>query len=425
MGYLRPTQLDAEGEAFAALYRRHFGLVWSLTLHLGVPAAAREDVAQEVWITIHRRMCTLRPGASVRAWVASITRHVAMHHRRADGRRNRKHAALTVVTGVCEDIHDADAITTIDDTLREMDPAQRETFVLVAVAELNGPEVARVLGVPLNTVYSRLRLARARLATALTEAQEREAYQMLRTAPQEQRAASRVWLAVITDLGWRDAAPTIVTAASTTFTGKLAVVAMSALATVLGTAALGGIGDRSAHAGAVTAALAQRADVDEEPQAPGDASQGDASEVTAPVVDAPVVPVLLPSVPVRAAAAAPAGRHAPAHRTASRGDGSRREDRPAAPVVAPTDTLAAEAALLGQARRALNEGDPASARAILSRHASEFPDGRLAIDRRAVWVRMLCAAGEPAQARRELQALLREHPGAPAAVAVRDVCAVP
>lgn len=422
MGYLQPTKLDADGEAFAALYRRHFGLVWSLTLHMGVPAAAREDVAQEVWITIHRRMHSLRADASVRAWVASITRNVAMHHRRADGRRHRKHAALTVVTGVNEGIHDADAITTIDDTLRAMDPAQRETFVLVAVAELSGPEVAEVLGVPLNTVYSRLRLARARLATALTEAQEREAAMLLREAPQQQRAASRVWLAVITDLGWRDAAPALMTAASTTFTGKLAVVAISALATVMGTAALGGRGDRSAHAGAVASAVAPR-----------DASASREPAPHEPAPDEPVAPaepLLAPPLQEPTSIAPPVVHHvdASAARTTARTEvAPRRESKQEPPHESPTapivDALAAEAALLSQARRALSDGDPARARELLTQQAREFPEGRLAIDRRAAWVRMLCAAGESTQARYQLKKLLRDHPGAAAAVAVRDVCA--
>jgi RNA polymerase sigma-70 factor (ECF subfamily) len=441
MGYLRPAPLDAEGEAFAALYRRHFGLVWSLTLHLGVPAAAREDVAQEVWMTIHRRMGALREGASMRAWVASITRHVVLHHRRADGRRSRKHAALTVVTGVCEEIHHADAITTIDDTLRAMDPAQRETFVLVAVAELTGPEVAQVLGVPLNTVYSRLRLARARLAMALsdahTEERQRAAEAGLRDEPNTQGAASRVWLALVTDLGWREATPSVVSATTTGLTGKLAVVATSALATVLGTAALGGLGDRSAHADAVPAAsVAVIDDAARDPRTrpvPEVDARAPATvhEVAAiPTGDPMPMPSddpreVVPGTTVPARHAAPHASAAAAKTRASvKATPAQVDDGAPSSIAAKPlpDMIGAEAALLGEARRALRDGDPSRARLILTEHATTFADGRLAIDRRALWARMLCAAGDAAAAREHVQALLRDQPRAPAAVAVRDVC---
>jgi RNA polymerase sigma-70 factor (ECF subfamily) len=424
MGFLRPPKLDADGEAFAALYRRHFGLVWSLTLHLGVPPAAREDVAQEVWLAIHRRLHSLRPDASSRAWVASIARNVALHHHRTDGRRNRKHGALTIVTDICGSTHDADALASIEDALRDMDPGQREAFILIAVEELSGPEAAEVLGVPLNTVYSRLRLARARLARALTEIDDAEAAVALRSTPPQQRAAHRVWLALAVDFGWRDVAPTVATAATTaTWTGKLAVVATSAFVTVLGTAALGGRGDTSAHAHATSVVVPSHA---REPvPVLGDAPRDVVPAET--IVEAPAIAtasiaaasVATPSIDAAPTAAPP---RAPTRRAAPRDAAVAKPEPPAVEATAAVDTLAAEAALLGRARRALSDGDPALARTLLQQHASEFPSGRLAIDRRATWVRMLCASAESAQARHELKKLVREHPTAPAVVAVRDVC---
>ncbi len=45
--------------------------------------------------------------------------------------------------------------------LDQMDDAKREVLVLSEWEEMSSPEIAEVLGIPLNTVYSRLRLARA------------------------------------------------------------------------------------------------------------------------------------------------------------------------------------------------------------------------------------------------------------------------
>jgi RNA polymerase sigma factor (sigma-70 family) len=418
---LGQAELTGRGQTFASLYRRHFGFVWSLTAHFGVPPAAREDVAQDVWLAIHRRIDALRPEASSRAWVASIARNVALHLHRAQGRRLRKHAALTVVADMTLPPPSTDAIATLEVVLQRMEPAQREVFLLIAVEELSGPEVAAALGIPLNTVYSRLRLARARLAAAVSEIEERDAVTALRVEPPSRGAANRMWFALAMDLGWRTATP--MTLAST-WTAKLAVVAVSAMTTVVGTAALGGHGDRSAHAHPSIAVGSA---------APGVPASARASSAPTPAsVAAPVLPEL-PEPPVIATmAAAISPVPATVHRRATPTVRSvprlkPRAPTPAEPVAesASAATLAAESALLGQAQRALSARDPARARSLLEQHADQFPHGDLALDRRAAWARMLCVAGE-AEAARELAASLgREHPRVPAVVALRDVCRAP
>ncbi|HWB76801.1 MAG TPA: sigma-70 family RNA polymerase sigma factor, partial [Nannocystaceae bacterium] len=181
---------------FAALYRHQFGFVWSLTAHFGVPQAAREDVAQEVWLIVHRRLDTLRPDASARAWVASITRRVASRHHRAQQRADRKLAALEVIEERSNATFRPDSFALVDAALAGMEPAQREVFLLTQVEELSGPEVAEILEVSVNTVYSRLRLARARLADALAELErdEHEVIESLREPLPSKRVSARVWL---------------------------------------------------------------------------------------------------------------------------------------------------------------------------------------------------------------------------------------
>jgi RNA polymerase sigma-70 factor (ECF subfamily) len=52
---------------------------------------------------------------------------------------------------------------------------KRDVFVLSVLEELSAPEVAEILGVKLNTVYSRLRLVRADFRAALDKVAAREA----------------------------------------------------------------------------------------------------------------------------------------------------------------------------------------------------------------------------------------------------------
>jgi RNA polymerase sigma-70 factor (ECF subfamily) len=90
---------------FDALYRRHFRFTWSVLRRLGVPEAAIEDAAQEVWVIVHRRLDALESPRAVRSWLFQIARRVAARHRRGEQRSRRKidafghlAAELTVVS---------------------------------------------------------------------------------------------------------------------------------------------------------------------------------------------------------------------------------------------------------------------------------------------------------------------------------------
>ena len=58
--------------------------------------------------------------------------------------------------------------------LDQLPMEQRAVFVLHELDEQSAPEVAEALGTPLNTVYSRLRLARERFRAAVEALQKGE-----------------------------------------------------------------------------------------------------------------------------------------------------------------------------------------------------------------------------------------------------------
>ena len=58
----------------------------------------------------------------------------------------------------------------LDSLLAELDEAQREVFVMADLHDFSAPEIAEITGANLNTVYSRLRLARQTLAAAAARA---------------------------------------------------------------------------------------------------------------------------------------------------------------------------------------------------------------------------------------------------------------
>lgn len=146
---------------------------------LGVSDDAIDDVTQDVFLVVHRRLPDFDHRAPVRAWVFGIARNLARKHRERLGRARTR---LQVVHGgppeaPDETVSRRQAAQIVERFLDSLDDDKRAVFVLCEVDGLSAPEVAHALGVKLNTVYSRLRAARQRFArvVARAEAQRRRA----------------------------------------------------------------------------------------------------------------------------------------------------------------------------------------------------------------------------------------------------------
>lgn len=165
----RPESSGADDFVVAA-YHEHFDYLWGLIGRLGVPRSQLEDAVQEVFMVLHRRRHEFRGDASVRTWLHGIAVHVARRQRD----RARRHAApphgVLVPQAPMSPEAGASAkqsLARLDRILAGLADEQREVFVLAEVGELAAPEIAELLALNLNTVYSRLRLARAHVRAAL------------------------------------------------------------------------------------------------------------------------------------------------------------------------------------------------------------------------------------------------------------------
>jgi RNA polymerase sigma-70 factor (ECF subfamily) len=160
---------------FATVYRAHAAFVRRSVRHLDVPDASADDVLHDVFLIVHRRLGDFDGRTSMRAWLFGIARRVAMHHRRGRARRSRRERAAPIpVAAPCpEDVAaQRQAAQWVEGFLAELDPTQRAVFVLCEIEGLAAPEVAAATGTKLNTVYSRLRLARRRFERAVADRHE-------------------------------------------------------------------------------------------------------------------------------------------------------------------------------------------------------------------------------------------------------------
>ena len=134
-----------------------------------------DDVVQEVFIVVHARLGTLQRPASLRSWLYGIVRRTVSTHHRARHTRSAHETPEPAIdeSAVAFQPSPFDAAVLGDDVkllwriLAELDEARREVLVLAELGEMTMPEVAEAIGVPLNTAYSRLRLARQEFSEAL------------------------------------------------------------------------------------------------------------------------------------------------------------------------------------------------------------------------------------------------------------------
>ncbi len=157
----------------ASAFREHYPFVLRALVGLGVPPIDADDTAQEVFVIAHRRRADFDATRRARAWLYGIARGVARNRRRA--RRPELVDALPAAADDPErDVVNNQALAL---ALRAMDGLSsklREVFVLMELESMSAPEVAQLLELSVNTVYSRLRLARGRFDTALAEIRARE-----------------------------------------------------------------------------------------------------------------------------------------------------------------------------------------------------------------------------------------------------------
>ena len=156
--------------AFDDIFRTEAAYVSRTLRYLGVNEADIEDASQEVFVVVHRRLKEFM-GGSTRAWVRQICVLVANNHRRSRRRRLEDPAI---------DTHEAESPAMQPEEvdrrrlrerllalLDELPPDQRATFVLFEIEQLTMAETAEALGCPLQTAYSRLHAARAKIRAAL------------------------------------------------------------------------------------------------------------------------------------------------------------------------------------------------------------------------------------------------------------------
>ena len=165
------TSPKPEAPTFEAVFQSEFSYVCRALRRLGVRSAELEDVAQEVFISVYGKFADYDSSRPVRPWLFAFAFGSASnYHRLARNRREvidlPKSERPTTSTPESA-LEDRENQVRVLRALQALPLERRGVLIMHDIDGFSGPEIGETLSIPVNTVYSRVRLARAEFKKAL------------------------------------------------------------------------------------------------------------------------------------------------------------------------------------------------------------------------------------------------------------------
>ena len=156
--------------SFEGLYEQWFADVSRWVRALGGAEADRDDLVQEIFLVVHRRLSDF-DGHNVAGWLYQIARRKVRDHRRLlwvkhlFGKTSQPlvDAMLTTKQNALDELETKQKRVLLGQLLEKLNEDQRAAFVLFEIEGSSGEEIAALTGVPVNTVWARIHKARKKL----------------------------------------------------------------------------------------------------------------------------------------------------------------------------------------------------------------------------------------------------------------------
>lgn len=154
----RGTHVEGSVIEFRTLFEAELPFVLRTLRRLGVYEADLPDVAQELFVSVHDRLPELQAGSAPRRWLYAFCLRFAANYRRL-----ARHRATPFEEAAHASADEGDAIHARALVLRALDALDADRRVALVLHDMEGvtaAEIAELTLAPVNTVYSRIRLAR-------------------------------------------------------------------------------------------------------------------------------------------------------------------------------------------------------------------------------------------------------------------------
>lgn len=164
---------------FGEIYDAWFDAVSQWIRAMGGPAADREDLAQDVFVVVHRRLPDF-DGENLPGWLYSIARHRVRDFRRLLWVKHFLFGSVPLSDNLekegaspAETLETHQKLALLERLLDRLTELERATLVLFEIDGYSGEEIAQLLGIPINTVWSRIYKARRKLKGWLASGEPR------------------------------------------------------------------------------------------------------------------------------------------------------------------------------------------------------------------------------------------------------------
>ena len=159
--------------AFEQLYERHNRRVYSLCLRMTQNAAEAEDLAQEAFIQLFRKIGSFRGESAFTTWLHRLTvNQCLMHFRKRSVKLEKTTEEGETPVQIVRGTENPNAMPVmdriaLDNALKQLPPGYRTVFVLHDIEGHEHEEISKMLGVAVGTSKSQLHKARMKLRKIL------------------------------------------------------------------------------------------------------------------------------------------------------------------------------------------------------------------------------------------------------------------
>ena len=168
----------ADAPRFDGIYQEYFPFVWRTARRMGIMDSALDDVCQDVFVAIHRRLPEFEGRSSMKTWVFGFILNVVQVHHRTQRRKSVSHRAVGEVldpdtitdqhSGTPdENLSRAQAADIAHELLSRLPEDKRVVFILSELEGMSAAEISEAVSANVNTVYARLRAARQQFSQAV------------------------------------------------------------------------------------------------------------------------------------------------------------------------------------------------------------------------------------------------------------------
>jgi len=164
------SQVARKAPNFAGIFASEFDYVWHSLRRLSIPERDLEDLVHDVFFRVYEHLSDFDTTRPLKPWLFGFAFRVASDYRRRFSNQrevlDEDSEAVDTAPSALDQLLRAEALSLAQVALNSVNLERRAVFILHELDGCAMPEIALALALPVNTAYSRLRLAREQFHAA-------------------------------------------------------------------------------------------------------------------------------------------------------------------------------------------------------------------------------------------------------------------